>query len=54
MVRRYTAAIRRPVHLLSAPLLSPARRANAAHVLQPPVSHHGTLTFGDWLNEAQP
>jgi uncharacterized protein YbjT (DUF2867 family) len=51
MVRRYTAAIRRPVRVLPAPLFGEARRANQAQVLRPVGIGHGTLTFDDWLSE---
>jgi uncharacterized protein YbjT (DUF2867 family) len=54
MVRRYTTAIRRPVHVLPAPLFGEARRANEAQVLRPTESRRGSLTFDDWLNEVRP
>jgi uncharacterized protein YbjT (DUF2867 family) len=54
MVRRYTTAIRRPVHVVPAPLFGGARRANDAQVLRPTDSRHGNMPFDDWLNEVRP
>lgn len=51
MVRRYSAAVRRPARILPLPLLGAARRANDGRALRPRTGHHGTLTFDDWLQE---